>query len=151
MRWLHSIVLLLYKDLIMTTQFESNFNYNGAYDKAFQMMNEFVNMTGLKLNYSHSYIESQMYGYIDKLEDFPKDDFEARYVFCFNEDNKYENVNFIPSDNKVLVWRYIDNSSPYSGDYEEGAVNPKTGKTKWFDWPLDGAYKLPKWKTYRMS
>lgn len=77
-----------------------------------------------------------------------KDDFDARYIFTFKEkDNTYEVVKFIPSNNKVLVWRSLDNSNKHD-DYIEGTVNPKTGKTKWVDFENDGAYPLYRWNKY---
>ena len=133
----------------MTKLFETNCDFDGAYTKAITMMNEFTNMTGIALEYSYPYIASTMYGFIDDLNDFPKDDCDARYIFTFKEkDNKYETVKFIPSNNKVLVWRSLDNSNPHDDDSIEGAVNPKTGKTKWVDFENDGAYSLHKWNAY---
>ena len=137
----------------MTRLFEANCDFDGAYTKAITMMNEFTNMTGIALEYSYPYIASPMYGFIDHINDFPKDDFNARYIFTFKEkDNTYETVKFIPSNNKVLVWRSLDNSNGvWDDDSIEGAVNPKTGKTKWVDFENDGAYSLHRWKTYHVS
>lgn len=134
----------------MTRLFETNCDFDGAYTKAITMMNEFTNMTGIALEYSYPYIASTMYGFIDNLNDFPKDDCDARYIFTFKEkDNNYEVVKFIPSNNKVLVWRSLDNSNgAWDDDSIEGAVNPKTGKTKWVDFEGDGAYSLHRWNVY---
>ena len=113
------------------------------------MAEEFANMTGIQLEFDNCHIDSDVYGYIEELDKLPTDDPYAYYVIQFNEvGNNYETVNFIPSLNKVVVWRSISDDNPYDEDACEGAVNPNNGKTEWFDWFTEGAYKLTKWSVY---
>lgn len=117
------------------------------------MASDFTNMTGIELNFSHFYINSPSYGYIDKLEDFPKDDKHSLFVFQFSEaDNHYESVNMIPSLDKVVVWRSLNYDNPYDVDGEdggpEGAVNPDTGFADWEDELEYGSYPLLAWANY---
>jgi len=138
----------------MKCKFEKKLNLEGARKAADQMAKDFTNMTGIELNFSNFYIDSPCYGYIDKLEDFPKDDPDSLFVFQFSEaDNHYENVSMIPSLNKVMVWRSLSDDNPYDMDGEdggsEGAVNPATGFADWEDELKDGSYPLEAWANYR--
>ena len=135
--------------------FEAVRNLNGARAKADQMAKDFTNMTGIELNFSHFYIDSPCYGYIDNLENFPEDDPDSLFVFRFNEsDNRYETVSFVPTLNKAMVWRSLNDDNPYwnTDDEEtygaEGAVDPKTGIASWEDWIEDGLHSLSSWKKY---
>ena len=138
----------------MKRKFEKKLDLEGARKVADQMAKDFTNMTGIELSFSHFYIDSPCYGYIDKLEDFPKDDKYSLFVFRFNEsDNHYESVSMIPSLNKAMVWRSLNDDNPYWNEDEEdygaeGAVDPKTGIASWEDELEDGAYQLAAWANY---
>jgi hypothetical protein len=140
----------------MSKNFEMNLDFNGARNKADQMAKEFTRLTGIGLKFDHFYIDSPYYGYIDKLEDYPEDDPDSWFVFTFDEvDNHYEDVSFIPTLNKVMVWRSLNDDNPYwdaddEEDYgAEGAVDPITGFADWEDELEDAAYPLSAWKHYR--
>lgn len=140
----------------MKRKFEKKLDLEGARKVADQMAKDFTNMTGIELNFSHFYIDSPCYGYIDKLENFPKDDKYSLFVFRFREaDNRYESVSMIPSLNKVMVWRELNDDNPYwnaddEEDYgAEGAVDPETRIASWEDELEDGAYTLAAWANYR--
>ena len=140
----------------MKREFEKKLDLEGAREAADQMAKDFTNITGIELNFSHFYIDSPCHGYIDKLEDFPKDDPDSVFVFRFNEaDNSYESVSMIPSLNKVMVWRSLDDDNPYgNADDEEnygaeGAVDPRTGVASWENELEDGSYPLAAWASYR--
>lgn len=137
----------------MKHKFEKKLDLEGARKVADQMASDFTNMTGIELNFSHFYINSPRYGYIDKLEDFPKDDKHSLFVFQFSEaDNSYESINMIPSLDKVMVWRSLNDDNPYNMDGKdggpEGAVNPDTGFADWEDELEYGSYPLLAWANY---
>ena len=123
-------------------------------EKAKKMAKEFTRLNGIELKFSHFYIDSPYYGYIDKLENYPEDDPDSLFVFSFDEaDNHYETVRFVPTLNKAMVWRSLNDGNPYwnadNEDYgAEGAVDPKTGIASWEDWIEDGLYHLDDWKNY---
>lgn len=128
------------------SKFEADLDVKGARAKANMMAEEFTRMTGINLTFSTFYIDSPTEGYTDDLKDFPADDPDALFVFSFDEtDNDYETVNFIPTLNKVVVWRSVSDDNPCE---DEGAVNPKTGVAEWEEWLVDGAYELSEWKMY---
>lgn len=136
--------------------FEKNLNLDGARAKADKMAKKFTALTGIELKLNHFYIDSPYYGYIDKLENFPKDDPDSLFVFSFDEaDNHYETVSFVPSVGSAMVWRSLNDDNPYwnaddEEDYgAEGAVDPRTGIASWEDWIEDGLYLLAAWKDYR--
>ena len=128
-------------------KFEKNLNLDGARAKADKMAKKFTELTGIELKFNHFYI--------DKLENFPKDDPDSLFVFSFDEaDNRYETVSFVPSLNSVMVWRSLNDDNPYwntddEEDYgAEGAVDPRTGIASWEDWLEDGLYQLAAWRKY---
>jgi hypothetical protein len=135
-------------------KFETNLNFDGAREKADKMAKEFTKLTGIELKFDHFHIDSPYYGYIDKLENYPKDDPDSLFVFSFDEaDNNYETVDFVPSLNSARVWRSLNDDNPYDMDEDdygcEGAVDPKTGIASWEDDLHDGLYILTAWKKYR--
>lgn len=140
----------------MKERFENSLDINGARVKANQMAKEFTRMTGIDLKFNNCYIDSPYYGYIDSIEDFPEDDPDSLYVFSFDEaDNHYETVSFIPTLNRVMVWRSLNDDNPYWNEDDEedygceGAVNPKTGIAEWEDDIYSGSYSLAAWNKYR--
>lgn len=137
----------------MKERFENSLDINGARAKANQMAKEFTRMTGIGLKFNHCYIDSPYYGYIDSIKDYPEDDPDSLFVFQFDEtDNHYENVSFIPSLNRVMVWRSLNDDNPYFDEEDggpEGAVNPETGFADWEDELEYASYPLSSWKKYR--
>lgn len=133
-------------------KFEANLNFDGARAKADGMAQKFTALTGIELKFNHFYIDSPCYGYIDRLENYPKDDPDSLFVFSFDEaDNNYETVNFAPSLDIAMVWRSLSDDNPYNEeDYGcEGSVDPKTGIASWEDDLYYGLHKLSAWKKYR--
>lgn len=134
---------------------EATRDFSALHEKAKEMAKEFTNLTGIDLKFSHFYIDSPYYGYIDKLENFPEDDPDSVFVFQFDEtDNHYETVSFVPTLNKTMVWRSLSDDNPYWNadedvDYgEEGAVNPNSGIAQWEDELTYSLYPLNDWKNY---
>ena len=139
----------------MLCKFEKEHNFDGARTKADEMVKKFTTLTGIELKFNHFYIDSPYYGHIDELENYPKDDPDSVFVFSFDEaDNHYETVSFVPTLNKAMVWRSLNDDNPYwNADNEEdcgaeGAVNPKTGVASWEDDLGDCLYCLNDWKNY---
>ena len=130
-------------------------DFSALHEKAKEMAKEFTNLNGIELKFSHFYIDSTYYGYIDKIENFPEDDPDSVFVFQFDEtDNHYETVSFVPTLNKVMVWRSLSSDNPYwdaddEGYGEEGAVNPNSGIAQLEDWLVDGLHPLNDWKNYK--
>lgn len=130
-------------------------DFSALHEKAKEMAKEFTNLTGIDLKFSHFYIDSPYYGYIDNIENFPEDDPDSVFVFQFDEtDNHYETVSFVPTLNKAMVWRSLSDDNPYWNadedvDYgAEGAVNPNSGIAQWEDELTYSLYPLNDWKNY---
>jgi len=130
--------------------FEEGRDFGGAREEAKAMAQSFTNFTGIQLKFDHIYIDSPMYGYTELDNDFPEDDPDAYYVVQFKEIGvDYETVCMIPSLGKVAVCRSITDNNPYDERHAEGMVSPKTGRTTWKDYIIDGARPLTAWAAYR--